>query len=251
MLTQLIIVASLCCAFSYGAVFDPYSRRYGICKDTMETLLDVPSGSTSCKLVSGLYALSTKAAFTVSQNSTYVQWINKIETDVVKNTAISTKKAKLIKIAALFEQFQLEQTVIYSKVQYFNISTWGPFETIAQVSTEWNMQSSLELIVATSSKGNCKLFDLLLSACSGDSEKHTALSAFIESDLKMIVSDKTKSQTQVIKQIYKEFETKFFIGTKSSWKTYFYTLSLDGYFSFSQWSSVAVTYERQTSIELV
>jgi hypothetical protein len=250
MLTQLFIVASVCFAFSYGAVFDPYSRRYGVCKDTMDTLLDVPSGSTSCKLISGLYALSTKAAFTASQNSTYVQWINKIEVDVVKNTAITTKKAKFIKIAALFEKFQLEQSALYSKVQYFNISTWGPFETIAQISTEWNMQSSLELIVATSSKGNCKLFDLLLSACSGDSEKHTALTAFIETKLKMIVMDKSKTQVQVIKEIYKEFQTNFFVGTKSSWMTYFYTLSLEGYFSFSQWSSVAVTYERQTSIEV-
>uniref|UniRef100_A0AC34FZL5 Uncharacterized protein n=1 Tax=Panagrolaimus sp. ES5 TaxID=591445 RepID=A0AC34FZL5_9BILA len=77
---------------------------------------------------------------------------------------------------------------------FLQISYCFYIETISQISTEWNMQSSLELIVATSSKGNCKLFDLLLSACSGDSEKHTALTAFIESDLKMIVTDKSKIQ---------------------------------------------------------
>lgn len=251
MLTQLAFVAAICCAFSYGAVFDPYSRRYGICKDTMDTLLDVPSGSSSCKLVSGLYALSSKAALTATQNSTYNLWIQKIETDVVKNNALyTTKKAKFVKIAALFEQFQLEQSVIYSKVQYLNISTWGPFETVIQVSSEWNFQSSLELIVATSSKGNCKLFDLLLSACQGDSVKYTALAAFIESDLKVIVKDKTKTQVQIIKAIFKAFKTKFFIGGQASWMSYFYTLNLNGYFSFQQWSDVAVTYERQDSVSV-
>jgi hypothetical protein len=250
MLTQLAFVAAVCCAFSYGAVFDPYSRRYGICKDSMETLLDVPTGSTSCKLVSGLYAMSSKAALTATQNATYNLWIQKIETDIVKNVAITTKKAKLIKIAALFEKLQFSESVIYSKIQYLNISTWGPFETVVQVSSEWNMQSSLELVVASSSKGNCKLFDLLLSACSADAEKYTALSAFIESDLKIIVKDKTKTQKDIIKAIFKAFKTKFFTGAQSSWMTYFYTLDLSGYFTFSQWNDVAVTYERETTVEV-
>ena len=250
MLTQLAFVAAVCCAFSYGAVFDPYSRRYGVCKDSMDTLLDVPSGSTSCKLISGLYAMSSKAALTATQNATYNQWIQKIEIDVVKNAAISTKKAKFIKIAALFEKFQFDYNLIYSKIQYLNISTWGPFETVVQVSSEWNMQSSLELVVASSSKGNCKLFDLLLSACQGDIEKHTALSAFIESDLKVIVKDKTKTQKDIIKAIFKAFKTKFFMGTQSTWMTYFYTLDLSGYFTFSQWNDVAVTYEREDTVQV-
>jgi hypothetical protein len=250
MLTQLAFVAAVCCAFSYGAVFDPYSRRYGVCKDSMDTLLDVPSGSTSCKLVSGLYAMSTKAALTATQNATYNLWIQKIETDVVNNVAITTKKAKFIKIAALFEKFQFDQLAIYSKIQYLNISTWGPFETVVQVSSEWNQAQSMELIVASSSNGNCKLFDLLLSACQGDIEKHTALSAFIESDLKIIVKDKTKTQKDIIKAIFKAFKNKFFIGTKSTWMTYFYTLDISGYFSFGQWNDVAATYESEETVEV-
>jgi hypothetical protein len=253
MLTQLLIVTAVCCAFSSGAVFDPYSRRYNIQKDSMDTLLDIESGSSSCKLISGLYSLSSSSQgnLTPTQNATYNLWIQKIETDVVNNPSIGTKKAKFQKIAALFKKFSLEQTSIYSKIQYLNITTWGPVETVVRVSTEWNFETSLELVLPTSSKGNCKLFDLLLSACSGDSEKHQALSDFIESDLKMIVSDKTKSQKDLIKAIHKAMKTKFFVGSRAEWMTYFYTLDLEGYFAFSQWSEAAVTFERETSYEII
>lgn len=247
MLTRLFIVAAVCFAFAHGVANDPYSRRYGVCKDSMNTLLTVPSGSTRCTLVQGLYTLTTKAALTSAQNATFTAWVNTLESSIINNAAVPTAEGKFNLIAAAFEKFSFDQTVIYKQVQYLNISTWGPFETVTRVTTEWNMQSSLELIVASSAHGNCKLFDLLLSACAGDSAKQSALSAFIDSDLKAIVSSTTMSQTEVITAIYQAFQTKFFV-TNPSWVSYFYSLNLNGYFAFSQWSDVAVTYQRQTTI---
>jgi len=252
MLTQLAFVAAVCCAISYGAVFDPYSRRYNSCKDSIETLLDVPSGSSSCKLISGLYALPPKSNFTITQNATFNSWVQMIETNIVKNVSISPNKKKLQMIADSFEKLNVEDSDLYKKFKYSNISTWGPVDTVTRVSTEWSFEMSLELVVATSSKGNCKLFDKLLSACSEDSEKHQALSEFIESDLKIIVKDKTKTQKDIIKAINKALKTKFFVGTtRSTWMKYFSNLKLDGYFAFSQWNSAALTFERETSYEIV
>jgi hypothetical protein len=214
----------------------------------MDSLLVTPPSATKCTLISGLYTLTTKAGFTLAQNNTYNAWVQSIETTIVNNVALTTNKAKFQLISAEFEKFSLEQSTIWSKVQFMNISTWGAVEHVTKITNEWNMESSLSLVVASSSSGNCKLFDLLLEGCQGDTEKHTALSAFIESDLKTIVKGSaTMTQTEVITAVYKAFQTKFFVSNPT-WKTNFYSLNLSGYFAFSQWSEVAVSYERSVTV---
>lgn len=222
-----------------------------MCKDSLDSLLQKPSGADKCTLISGLYGLTTKAGFTVAQNTTFTTWIQSIETTIVNNGVLPTNKDKFQLISAEFEKFSMEQSTLWSKVQYLNISTWGAVEHVTKITNEWNMESSLSLVVASSSNGNCKLFDLLLQGCAGDSEKHTALSAFIESDLKTIVKGSaTMTQTEVITAVYKAFKNKFFV-TNPTWMTYFYSMNLSGYFAFSQWSEVAVSYERSVTVTTV
>jgi hypothetical protein len=246
------LLLAICVSLSFGAVFDPYSRRYGVCKDSMDSLLTVPSGSTSCTLISGLSALSTKANFTASQTTIFNAFVKNIETTIVKNTTYyTTNQARFTAIAEQFDNLGMNQAAIYNGIKYLNISTWGPVDFVVQITKESHFKLSLELVVAQSLKGDCKLFDLLLSACSGDSEKHSALSAFIESDLKAIVKDKSKSQTEVLIAIKASLETKFFIGTRASWNVFFFKLRLPGFCQFSRVWDVAFTYQRKTSLSVV
>jgi hypothetical protein len=212
--------------------------------------MDTPSSGSKCTLLSGLYALQTKAGFTASQNVTYTTWVQSLETSIVLNASYSTAEAKLAAVATAFQQFELEYSAIYTKVQYLNISTWGPVDTVCQVTKEWNYEASIELVLQSSADGNCKLFDLLLEKCSGDSEKYTALKAFIDSRLKAIVSNSALSETECLVEINKAFTAEFFVGAQASWSTYFYSLQLES-FSFAQWSSVAITYQQQTEYSVV
>jgi hypothetical protein len=217
----------------------------------MDSLLTVPSGSTSCTLISGLSALSTKANFTATQTTIYNAFVKNMETNIVKNSAYSTNKDKFNAIVEQFDNLAISNAAIYAGVRFLNISTWGPVDFVVQITKETHYKLSLELVVATSLKGDCKLFDTLLSACAGDSEKHSALSAFIESDLKAIVKDKSKSQTEILITIKKTLETKFFIGTRYSWSFYFFKLRLPGFCQFSRVWDVAFTYQRKASLSVV
>uniref|UniRef100_A0A914P6A4 Uncharacterized protein n=1 Tax=Panagrolaimus davidi TaxID=227884 RepID=A0A914P6A4_9BILA len=217
----------------------------------MPTLLQTPSGGTHCTLIQGMYDLTTKAGLTATENSTYISWVQSIETNIIQNAGITDENEKFLLVAAEMQKLELEQTIIYSKVEFVNISSWSAFQNVIQISREWTFESSLELILATSASGNCKLFDLLLSASAPDPAKQTALQAFIDTECKPIIANSSMSQTEIIIEIYRKFEDEFFTGSQATWKTWFYSLKLNGFFAFSQWSDAAESYYKETIYESI
>uniref|UniRef100_A0A914YXA5 Uncharacterized protein n=1 Tax=Panagrolaimus superbus TaxID=310955 RepID=A0A914YXA5_9BILA len=217
----------------------------------MPALLQTPPGGAHCTLIQGMYDLTPKAQLTATENSTYISWVQTIEINIIQNAAITSDNEKFLLVAAEMQKLEFEQTVIYSKVEFLNISSWSAFQNVIQISREWTFESSLELILATSASGNCKLFDLLLSASSSDPAKQTALSAFIDTECKPIIANSSKSQKEIIVEIHRKFEDEFFVGAQAQWRAWFYSLKLEGFFAFSQWSDAAESYYKETIYESI
>uniref|UniRef100_A0A7E4VXJ1 Uncharacterized protein n=1 Tax=Panagrellus redivivus TaxID=6233 RepID=A0A7E4VXJ1_PANRE len=233
---------------SYTVTYTAYSK-------SINTLLEPSTTSTHSKLIDGLYDVGKATTLTADQNTTYYQFLDDLETNVINLNQTKNETTKLYLIGKRIALFNITQPEVFALVNQKNITGWSTLSNFIWITNIINQQQVLTMIAPEN--GNTFGVSLWQRMVRGAlsmaflGPEMLAFNQFWLNEGVPIVRDTTLSEKAKWAKVYAKFLDVLFTEHPDYYAT-FYSLDMDFWGSFYQMFETAlIFYQDEHVSELV